>query len=343
MQNAPVPADDSPDFTVQSVPASPYFSAGHVNAAVTEFGPDGAWLLTSTIRYGWRAYFDLAVSLVMGGELEPSVPPINGSLRDEYEAVRFLQIQGLTYAAAEQLATLVHAAKRHESGTTKFFDAYGENLNLVNAVEQLTTTTREEVAALFGTEKLGAFIDSIGQSDDPAASETIEIGPFEYPRSDVDQIVKDDLVARVEGMLDTFILNFHQLQALIVPPAAENASQPPASSLRGVDNSFRHGLRVLFHSAAPQPRNFHIVGDFQGEAAMSVYLPNAKGEIEYGSIETSPRSIAHMVDVLRWVSVRIGQFAEAFLGNHTIGTGEPAVVASLLHLGELPDDPNAAG
>jgi len=87
-----------------------------------------------------------------------------------------LQVQGFAYAVAEQLATLISAARRHRPGTNSFFRAYTGNVNLVDAVKRLAVLDRSELANLLGVDLFDAYIASILPTDSRSGSETIQIG-----------------------------------------------------------------------------------------------------------------------------------------------------------------------
>ena len=325
-------------WSLQSVPPSPYFDPAVAANAVQEFGADGAWLLMSIVRYGWRAYFDVGLAVASAGRPLPSEPAIAGSIDAEFDAARMLQVQGLAYAVAEQLATLIYAAQKHESGTDSFFRAYTGKVNLVGAVKELVLLDKSKLAELLGVDRLDDYIASIVPADNRDDSEIVQIGPWPLERSAVSVDLIEELRLRTDALLDTFVTNFEQMQALVVPPQDDDPSVPAAQSLRHIDNSFRHGLRVLFHSASPVPRQFQVVGNDAGEAVASIYMPSSDGEINYGGIDTSQDATMHMLDVLRWLSVRVGQFAYAFLGFRATGSCGPVVDATFLHLGGPPVD-----
>lgn len=324
---------DAPVGTLQIVPTSPFFDSAVTIRAVHEFGVDGAWLLMSTIRYGWRAYYDLGRALALAENPIGSEPPIDGSIAAEFDVGRMLQVQGLVYSAAEQLATLILAARKHRSGADAFFRAYTGNVNVVKAVKKLTKIGRTELAELLGVDKFDEYATWITDANN---RDPVHIGPLTLDRADVTSEFVELFRLRAHSMLDTFATNFEELQVLVVPPESNDKDAPPAQSLRVLDNSFRHGLRVMFHSASPVEHHFRVLGDNPGDAVASVYLPSSGGTIEYGGIETSQDSILSMLNVLRWLAVRIWQFAYAFLGAKTTGSAGPAVDATFHMIGDPP-------
>jgi hypothetical protein len=112
--------------------------------------------------------------------------------------------------------------------------------------------------------------------------------------------------------------------------------------LRAVDYSFRHGVRVLFHEAAPTTRTFRVAALAEPPAPPSVdlYLPgrgkNASDAVNFATVSCTPARTKGHLEALRQFSVRTGQLLRGFIGFQTTGT--PDLLLTAVHL-ELPPSP----
>lgn len=326
----------------QTVAPSPYFEQEFREALVDRFGPDGAWLILSIINYGWRAYYDLGCAVAAGPPPTDDDPP---SLAVDFGVVRHLQIQGLLYAAVEQFATLVGAARAHVRSVDEgapvvdFFTEYSKSLNLNAGLKALLALEREALYELLGVSELEEFLarsakDWPGDGDGPPTP-VVSIGGSDWPRSVMDDEVLSTIRRQTIGMVDEMFTNLTELQRLIDPPDAVPGVDKTPQSLRELDNSFRHGLRVLFNSAAPSARNFKFLGTPTNSSQASVYLPpRGQARVEFGDVDMSPDATNYTLSFLRLVSLRIGQFALAFAGFQCFGDASSLVDAAALRLGD---------
>ena len=348
MNDSSVSSATTAGSAIQTVPASAAFTPEIRGKATAEFGEDGAWHLLSIVQYGWRAFFDLGAAIAPTPALAPIEPPMPVDISREFDAVRFLHLQGLVYSATEQLATLVKAARAHRPGTTAFFDAYVSNVNLNTLIAELAALPAAEVGTLVGADHLEDFLATVRPpasgtvSLDPRKYDVVRVGDLFVPRSTFDESLITQTRQEVEYFCATLAKNFTELRVLIDPPEPGDNADPAAPrphNLRAVDNSFRHGLRVLFHSATPSPRIFRLVGEDTGDGSVTVYLPGSPDRVRFAGVDVSSDAADHMLDVLRVVCTRIGQFARAFLGYRCYGTAEALVAATglkLLHAGGGP-------
>lgn len=83
---------------------------------------------------------------------------------------------------------------------------------------------------------------------------------------------------------------------------------------------------------------FRLVGEDTGDGAVTVYLPGSDDRVRFAGLDASRDAADHLLDVLRVVSVRIGQFSRALLGYRCYGTAEAIVAATSLSLVQLPVD-----
>ena len=99
--------DGQPSVLQPSEVFNPEFREGAVRA----FGADGAWLLLSIAWYGWRVQYDLACSLLTGSRPDAGAEVKPVRIGVEFDIVRDLQVQSDVFAASEQFATLLRAAR----------------------------------------------------------------------------------------------------------------------------------------------------------------------------------------------------------------------------------------
>jgi hypothetical protein len=306
----------------ETVPPSPYFESEFRGRMIENFGQDGAWLLLSIIHYGWRANYDLACSLATGPL--PTDAQF-ATFAADFEVVRHLQLQGHLYAAVEQLATLIRAARSHLHGgqageeRTPFFEAYVNAPMIGQGVRAFASISRDDLKDLLAFDDLDEQLtrmsrDWPGDGIQPP-SEYVTVGGTQVPRiqmsSQVISSMRDEITRTVE---ETFA-NLTEFQKLIEPPD-EVPGAPAAQSRRELDNSFRHGLRVMFNSANPSERTFRFAGERVRASSASVYLPpRGKERIEFGDIDATPEATEWMIRFLRLVSLRIGMISLAFAGR----------------------------
>jgi hypothetical protein len=150
------------------------------------------------------------------------------------------------------------------------------------------------------------------------------------PKSVIEAAAHRGLIEKAEAIVELTLKNVAELRQFIDPPEPVPGADRQPQALRAVDNSFRHGLRLLFHEASPTTRQFRVGGLLRPPEPPSVdlYLPGrgkaAADAINYATVScTEDRTLDHL-EALRQLSTRIGQLARAFLGYQTTG--------SLLHL-----------
>lgn len=322
-----------------------FFREELTTAAVDEFGSDGAWLLLSILSYGWRTYFDLASALAQGPtpDADASRPePVD----EEFQIVKDLQVQSLLYSAAEQVAGLVRAARAHESGTSRFFDTYVEHKNVGALISGIADLDMEELENLLGVprsvdEYPGASQepDSAIRDLDPGRTEVAKVGSLLVPQSAIRRQAIADLLKQTQDLAELILTNIQQLGDLVeVPDGSEGGPAP--QPLREVDNAFRHGHRVLFHRAVPEPRRFRVTGpgDSMPSHPVDLYMPKGKHSVHYATVFCSPDRTAQHLEALRQVCLRSGQFVRGFVGWKALGNRDLFAAAVHLGLGEEPDD-----
>jgi hypothetical protein len=265
------------------------------DAALAEFGDDGAWLLLSIDRYGWRAFYDL------GTLVAASAPRITGEFHSHAQIVADLQIQANIYAVTEQLCRLLLATLSHVKATEEFFKtycAYYANIDLLLTKAQ--QVERKQLGELMGEPA------SEKEVIRTAEQHGVPLAPEDAP----------EVLGGVRKMMDQFHLNLQELGTLTAPPPLESpvGDIKSAHSLRAVDNSFRHGLRLLFHDALPGPRGIQPVNEEAQQASpYAVDLHLKEQQPRFGSIICSPdRTRAHF-DVLGLLGLRVKQLAGSFL------------------------------
>ena len=337
----------------EEIPASGMFDRDLRERAVVEFGRDGAWLLLSQLSYGWRAYYDLAVALVTGQ------PPTNRADRPlpldvDFNIARDLQVQGLMYSAAEQFAGVLRAARAHASGTESFLEAFVDGVNLGDLIDAVADLTVDEVAGLVGlpatVAELRAELVAIrpvvaGVMDlDPGAMETTNLGGLLVPRSVIDDGAEELALNNARHVVELIVANAIEIRALIERPEVDVMVDEPivTQPLREVDNSFRHGFRVLLRDALPEPRRFRSAG---GDAVDSPFLselylpksPKAGLPVRFATVDCAPDRTAQHLDVLRQLCTRTGQFVRGFIGVKALGRSGLFVAAAALELPEPPE------
>lgn len=315
------------------MPPSQHFDEALRRDTVAAFGPDGAWLLLSTVWYGWRAFYDLAAAVYRGPGPD-SDPRRPAALDDDYQVVLDLHIQGLVFSATEQFATLVTAARAHQRGSDAFFWTYtapgGSVGELVRGIQDLTV---DELERLAGVPSGLSDIPMPGSEDDatlldPAAMATVEVNGLHIPMRVIDegarQMALDDARTHAEGLC----VSVRQLAELINrPPGATGAPAP--QPLREVDNAFRHGHRVFFYDAVPEERRFNFLGDPAAleHPAVDLFMPrNRNKNINWATVGCSPGRTASSVESLRNLCLCTRLFAFGFLGQQT-GRGSTLWVA----------------
>jgi hypothetical protein len=299
--------------------------------SVDGLGEDGAWLATSILHYGWRAHYDLARCLADQTSWEDEQDPI-GPRHVEYQIVRDLQVQAHLYSAAEQLATLVDSIYAHGDGGD-FFETYVGRRDLWQRIEAVGQISRDRLGELLGAptsrealrddlKDRGMETPGTGVVDlDPRTMPTAQVGGLLVPRTVIDQAVSDHMWERVAEMIDGIHRNLAELAALVERP---QSSPIRSQSLREVDNSFRHGLRVLFHRAVPSERTFQVLGTRgdAGEHWVDLYLPRTNEEVRFASMDCSPTRTATHLETIRMLCLRTGQvvngFVAALWGNSSI-------------------------
>jgi hypothetical protein len=257
----------------------------------------------------------------------------------DFQIVKDLQVQGLLYASAEQFAGLMRAARAHISGTESFFDTYVGRADLRTLIDSLQDLTREELGRMVGEpsdrdavmRRLVAIRDETAAGArvvlDPASVDTVKVGGLSVPRSVIDRGVAERMYLTTVGMLDDMHSNVGELVQLVERPVSR-VDGVEAQPLREVDNSFRHGLRLLFHDVAPERRVFRAVDplDVGRDYAVDVYLPRRGEDVKFATVSCSPERTSEHLDALRTFSIRTGQLARALIGNHALN--DPGMLLS---------------
>ena len=309
---------------------------------VEEFGEDGAWLLLSFLLYGWRAYYDLAIGL---SEVRQPHPDNNRSkpFQVEYQIVRDLQVQSFLYSAAEQFAGLVNAARQHVGGSNRFFESFVSNKKSVgDLISSVSDVTVEELRSMLGPPADQNHVSALVEAENMSkilANWGIDLGSTLRQKSSSGWF--DDCQDLIESMNRNII----ELQQLVDSPIGKNGVDAPP--LREVDNSFRHGFRVLFHEAVPEVRWFELVGreSLPDSHGVDLYLPRKRHvgrSVHFGTVYCSPSRTDQHLEAIGVLALRIGQFACGFVGSKTLGSPELFLVGSRLHLaGSI--DPSGSG
>ena len=288
--------------------------------AVSVFGADGAWLLLSIVWYGWRSYYDLAVAAFAGPR--PSADHRPADYDEDFQVVLDLHVQSFVFSAAEQLATLVDAARAHQRDRA-FFEEYCRNVSVGDRVRAVQGVTVEELVELAGVPAELSDVPDPNEPSapvlDPAAAETVEVGGLHVPSSAVRRLARERAFDDARAHADGLGVSIGQLAALVVRPPGP-ADVPRPQSLREVDNSFRHGHRVFFYDAVPEARHFRFLGDFEAleRPAVDLYLPRDRDRnIHWGTVGCSPERTKSSLHSLRDVSLCTHLLAMGFLGKQT--------------------------
>jgi hypothetical protein len=330
------------DVGLSTIPASPHFTPQLRAEAVEEFGEDGAWLLLSQLWYGWRTYYDLASGLV-GGPAPADAPERPVPIADEYRIAVDLQVQAYVYAAAEQFATLLRAMCRHESGTGAFFEAFvGAPTNLKAILDDVSSVDRQELVRLVGdpatADKPPPQATTPLPLLGPLAIRTVNVGGIEVPTRDTEAEMFAGWVAAANELLDLVVKNVEQMSQLVEPPPAIPGADRRPQPLRAVDNAFRHGLRVLFHEAAPAARTFRVASQtaLPEPPSVDLYMPmrgKAAGDtVNFATVSCTAARTSEPLETLRQLSLRTGQLVRAFVGFQTTGRPDLLLCSTGLEL-----------
>lgn len=342
-------AEAEPDeMPLVSITPDGSYSPEFRQRCVAALGEDGAWLATSVLHYGWRTQYDLARGLaetVIWGDDDHG--PL-GPLIAEYQIVRDLQVQGHMYAAAEQLASLVEAIRAHEQGED-FFDVYVARSDLHQRVDAVRDLPRETVAVLLGApstiENMRDDLLARGVLSAPGTTAgldlldipTTDVGGLLIPRSVTDRALLERMWDHINGMLDGVHRNLQELSMMVDRPQVSGDVRP--QSLREVDNSFRHGLRLLFHRAVPTMRVFRAleIGEGTGTHHVDFYLPRVNETVRFATVACSPERTAAHIETTRMLCLRIGQVVRGFLGRVAFDNSGLLISAASLTLGGRTD------
>lgn len=331
--------DHDPAF-VEMAPSG-LFSEELCSRAVDEFGSDGAWLVLSIISYGWRSYYDLADALVTAkSPVADAARPL--PVVEDFQIVRDLQVQSFIYAAAEQFAGLVRAARAHRSGASAFFDTYMQHKNVGDLVQAITDLEFEELTALIGLPASAADLSQTSTVEclggpvmlgDPDI-DVADVGGILVPKSAISAMAKLAMLERSHELANLILVNISELKLLVDAPHSVDG-MPKAQPLREVDNAFRHGHRVLFHDAVPEQRFFRGLGETveNQSHAVDLYMPRGNNSIHFATVFASHDRTNEHLEVLRQLSLRTGQFARGFIGWKTLGTRSLFAAAVELRLG----------
>jgi hypothetical protein len=333
---------------LQVLPASGLFDAELRQRAEAEFGPDGAWLLLSQLAYGWRAYYDLAVAVVTGA------PPENATLTQHNPTTAFrqvvdLQVQSLLFAVGEQFAATIVAARAHQRGTDNYLREYVKNRPIKALVDALADLTHEELAALVRlpntSDEILALASAVQPQKtpelDPRLMPVTDVGGLVVPTSVIERGAAERSLTRTRELVDLLMRNVRELGQLVASPDVEGESPRP-QPLRAIDNSFRHGFRVLLRDALPSERRFRAIDEPVeplSEHSVEVYLPGDDA-VRFGTIDCRPERTAQHLVALKELSQRLGQFLRGFIGAQVFEHGGLIVSATQL---ELPEPPAVLG
>jgi hypothetical protein len=174
---------------------------------------------------------------------------------------------------------------------------------------------------------------------DPEEATTRDVVGLHVPAAVIERHALERLVEAAREVVDLVKQNLDQLDNLVSTPPAP-PDEPLPRPLRDVDNSFRHGLRVLFHEAAPEERHFHIAGPIVAWSGpwVDVYLPQGRGGIEFATLSCEPSRVAEHLESLRQVCTRVGQFIRGFIGWKCLRTPGLLLSAVGLALGDSESD-----
>ncbi len=325
--------------------------------AVAEFGRDGAWLVLSQLWYGWRVYYDLALGLATGVRPAASDDARPYPLDDDYRVAVDLQVRGFVFAAAEQFCTMVRAARAHQGGTDAFLRTYVEGRRLGELIESVEDLSVDEVTHLIGlptsAEQLLAERDDLQLEEvagpgttvlDPVALPTVDVGGLHVPRSAIDRGAAERLVEQAREVVELIVRNAQEVKQLVERPTVAAGIEDGVTTqpLREIDNSFRHGLRILFHDAVPEPRMFRSASGTwpRGHDLVDLYLPRGGEQmIRFSTLDCSPERTVEHLEVVRELCTRTGQFVRGFVGWHALQRRGLLAAAATL---ELPEPPSAA-
>lgn len=325
---------------LSTIPKSTKFNPDLLRRAVEEFTENGAWLLLSQVWYGARSYYDLAVALKHSSQPPEGEGGPPGVTSIEYQIIVDLQIQAFLYAGAEQFATLVRAVRRHKKATGAFFDAFvNAPADLRTLIDDVQDLTRTELTAIVGDPRRARRKGSPSTPIlDPGAMQSVNVGGIEIPQDILNAHAFAGLVDRADEVIDLTIKNVAELRQFINPPEPIPGADRQPQALRAIDNSFRHGFRVLFHQASPTTRTFRIGAQMEAAEHPSVdlYLPgrgkSADAAINFGTVScTEERTVGHL-EALRQLSMRTSQLARGFLGYQTLGNPDFLLAACDLRL-----------
>jgi len=284
------------------------------------FGPDGAWLLLSTVWYGWRSYYDLALATYTGQH--PSADRRPNGYEDDFQVVLDLQIQAFLFSAAEQLATLVCAARAH--GASDFFTEYVKNVPVGKRLTAISDITMDELGELVGV-PMG--LDDVPQIEvaesrpatGPADVPVTNVGGLLVPDSALRAMQREEFLRQAQAHAEGLMTSIQQLQQLVDRPAGHPGTPEP-QPLREVDNAFRHGHRLFFYDAVPGERAFGFLGDPEAleHPSVDLYMPKGKGtSINWATVGCSPERTATTLESLRNVALCVRLFSLGFLGKQT--------------------------
>lgn len=325
------------------------FSDHLCERSVEEFGSDGAWFLLSILSSGWRTYFDLAVAI--GDAPDPVKDEARPTpVHHEFQIAKDLQVQSFLYSAAELFAGLVRAARAHKPGTSSFFDTYVEHKNVGALIEAISDLGRDELDELIGVPRDASDLVASTRRDASGPTllglkeiEVVDIGGLFVPRSVLHDGARRNLFDHAQELADLILTNIRQLGSLVEVPAAGDGVPSP-QPLREVDNAFRHGHRVLLHSAIPEPRTFRSVAKSGAidTHAVDLYLPKGKDSIRFATVFCSPARTAEHLEALRQISLRTGQFVRGFVGWKALGSRGLFASAVWLNLEPAAGDSSAS-
>ncbi|MCP4307039.1 MAG: hypothetical protein GY788_19640 [bacterium] len=299
--------------------ASPVFSESLRGAAVDVLGENGAWLLLSIVHYGWRATFDAAATVASSdpppfveGEGRP------GPVDEEFHICQALEVQGALFQAAELFATLLRACVRHHRGDQPFMQSYTDNVPVSQLLADCSGFAVGDLGAVLGLPAARGDLDALTRAG------------FKPP-------LDADLVATANDLPDQLMASIDQMAQLTSAPAAPAGVEIKPQSLREIDNSFRHGHRVLYWSTVPGDRAFRTLnpkGHVPGTRVVDLFLPKGGDEsVSFGTVDCSDAAITENLRSTRNVCVWIGQVSRGFLGAITGGGASMTLVATRLALG----------
>jgi len=292
------------------------FQAGHDYAEplrrtlIEKLREDGAWLVLSVDHYGWRAGYDLMVSLTKGAAGQ-SVH--HGR---HLQSLVDLQVQSGLYLVVEQFARLMKAIASHEDGTDVFFSTYMQSYRSIpDLITEVGRYSSEDLKRWFSV---------------PTDSAEIAANSWKHGVP-MDTETAREALNQIESTLDQLAANLLELDQLTDRADLTGTGAPvdEGHSLRNVDNAYRHGLKILLHDTLPADRAFgvaiHRQSDPLSEHAVDLYQSDT--EPRFVTIDGRPERTAAHLSAIEAISVRTKQAVRGFIARLT---EQPAALSTML-------------